>query len=519
MEVNKESRTVKSIRNTSIAFIGQIISVFLGFFNRTIFINVLGYKYVGINGLFSNILSLLSIAEMGFGTAITYTMYKPIAENDEEKISALLNLFRKVYYAIGTFVGVVGLILIPFLHMVVGDISQLPQDLPPIEFIYILYLSNTVLSYFFSYKRSIIMASQNGFIDSMNFLFFTILRNVLQVLVLFTTHSFIYYLIIQIASTILENINIARIADKKFKTIIGNKKAKLPQSDINDIKKNVFAMASYKLGYAIVTGTDNILITNLVSLFVNGLYSNYVLIASTVQELYRQIIQPITSSIGNLVATGSTEDSYNVFKKIMFINGFLAIFCTVCLMNLINPFIQILWKKESLLPSIFVYLYTFNFFITCNRECCRIYIDSVGLFWYVRWKTVAEAALNLFFSIVLAKYCNLGIYGIVLGTIISNLFTNFWWEPYVVYSKVFNKSIFNYYKEYAKIFGVLVLCAVLTVWATSFINVSLIGFILKGIVTVGISLIVFVSFNFRSSEFAYFKELFCSILNKLFSRG
>ena len=155
MEVNKESRTVKSIRNTSIAFIGQIISVFLGFFNRTIFINVLGYKYVGINGLFSNILSLLSIAEMGFGTAITYTMYKPIAENDEEKISALLNLFRKVYYAIGTFVGVVGLILIPFLHMVVGDISQLPQDLPPIEFIYILYLSNTVLSYFFSYKRSI----------------------------------------------------------------------------------------------------------------------------------------------------------------------------------------------------------------------------------------------------------------------------------------------------------------------------------------------------------------------------
>lgn len=519
MEINNESRTVKSLRNTSIAFIGQIISIFLGFFNRTIFINILGYKYLGISGLFSNILSLLSIAEMGFGTAITYTMYKPIAENDESKIAALLNLFRKVYYAIGTFVAIAGIVLILFLNYIVGDVSQLPTDLPPIVIIYLLYLSNTVLSYFFSYKRSIIMASQNGFIDSMNFLFFTLLRNVLQVVFLLTTKSFILYLIIQIACTILENINIARIADKKFATVIKNRKAKLPLEDINDIKKNVFAMASYKLGYAIVTGTDNILITNLVSLYVNGLYSNYVLIASTVQELYRQIIQPITSSIGNLVATGNGEASFVVFKKIMFINGFLAIFCTVCLMNLINPFIQILWKEESLLPSIFVYLYTFNFFITCNRECCRMYIDSAGLFWYVRWKTVAEAILNLFFSIILAKYFNMGIYGIVLGTIISNLFTNFWWEPYVVYSKVFHKSIFSYYYDYLKIFIVLIICSILTIFATSFFNVSIIGFILKGLVTVVITVVIFIIFNFRSDEFKYFIELLSSIARKVLVRG
>ncbi len=148
-----------------------------------------------------------------------------------------------------------------------------------------------------------------------------------------------------------------------------------------------------------------------------------------------------------------------------------------------------------------------------------MYIDSVGLFWYVRWKTVAEAILNLFFSILLAKYFNMGIYGIVLGTIISNLFTNFWWEPYVVYSKVFHKSIFSYYYDYLKIVVVLFICSVLTVLATSLIDVSILGFIGKGIITVLITIGVFVAFNFRSDEFKYFIELIGSIVKKVLVRG
>ena len=220
-------RTENSIRNTSVAIIGQMISVIGSFVVRTVFIKYLGNSYLGLNGLFSNILSLLSFAELGFGTAIVYAMYKPIAENDEKRISAFMNFYARIYRGIGCFILIGGLVLVPFLDFFIGDGSQIPAGLPPIGIIYILYLLNTALSYFFNYKRSIITASQNGYLDSINQLSFVLLRNLFQLGALVIFRSFVLYLVVQIGCTFLGNFFISLKGDKIYPYLKKNKNEKL----------------------------------------------------------------------------------------------------------------------------------------------------------------------------------------------------------------------------------------------------------------------------------------------------
>ena len=305
-----QSRTQKSLKNTFFALFSQLLAVFLGFLCRTVFIYTLGNSYLGISSLFSNVLSLLSITELGFSTAIIYTMYKPIANNDQKKIAALMNLYAQVYRVMGIIILVVGIILIPFLNLFISDISQMPTDLPPIWIIYLMYLINTLLTYFYGYKRSIIIATQNGYINSTNTLVFVVLRNILQIFILLCGGAFVFYLLIQLLTTFLENIRISLIADKMYPYLKTYNKEKVSQEDLSKIKKNIVAMASYRLGFGLINGTDNLIITKVSGFLVTGLYSNYMLLNSTVQELYRQIITPMTSAVGNLIATSDKSNSY-----------------------------------------------------------------------------------------------------------------------------------------------------------------------------------------------------------------
>lgn len=210
------NRSYNSIKNSIYAMIGQVVTIALNFISRTIFIHTLGVLYLGLNGLFTNLLSVLSFAELGFSTAIVYEMYAPLAKGNEMKVSALMNFYAKVYRYIGIFIFLAGIVLIPFLNSFIKDPASVPQDMPPLWVIYLLFLGNTSVSYFFNYKRSIIVASQNGYLDSLNQMRYNIIRNVLQIAVLYILKSFVLFLIIQVVCTFLSNISISLKADKIF---------------------------------------------------------------------------------------------------------------------------------------------------------------------------------------------------------------------------------------------------------------------------------------------------------------
>ena len=509
------SRTENSMRNTAVALLGQLSTIVLSFVTRTIFINSLGASYLGINGLFTNILSVLSFAELGFGTAIVYALYKPLAEKNEKKISALMNFYAKIYRTIGIFIFVAGTCLIPKLEFFIGDTSEIPSELPPLWIVYILYLLNSSVSYFFNYKRSLVTASQNGHIDSLNTLAFNVLRNVLQIVVLLCWHAFIPYLVIQIVCTLLGNIFISIKADKLFPYLKVYRKEKLDGGSVRTIIKNVMAMACHKLGSVIVSGTDNILISKFVGVLATGYYSNYTLLTSTVRTFYIQLFSPITASVGNYVAEKNKEETYVFFEKLFFVNAYIAIFCASCLATLVNPFIQILWGEKYVFNALIVAFIMLNFFLTCMRQTTCMFIDTNGLFWQVKWKSVIEAAVNLVASIFLAKVLHLGILGIIVGTTISTVCTNVWWEPYVVYKYAFSHKLVDYFIIYTKYAITGLLSVMITLLIESVLPNSVVFFIMRCLISAVIpNIIMFILFR-KTSEYRYVIELADQIIKKL----
>lgn len=502
-----KTRTENSIRNSTVALLSQGIIVLLSFITRTIFIKNLGANYLGINGLFTNILTVLSFAELGFGTAIVYALYKPLAENDYNKISALMNFYSKVYRFIGIFVLISGIILVPYLNFFINDVKELPGDMPPLWIVYILYLLNSSVSYFFNYKRSIVIASQNGYLDSLNQLTFTFVRNVVQILILIVFKDFLLYLIVQVVCTLLSNIIISIKADKLFPYLKEKKKEKLNKENLKEIVKNVSAMSFHKFGSVIVSGTDSILISKFVGVIAAGYYSNYVLLTTTVKTVYIQILSPITASVGNFVTSKTEDEVYKFFKKLFFLNAYIAIFCTSCLTSLVNPFISLLWGDEYTFSNITVYLIMFSFFINCMRQVSNIFIDTNGLFWQIRWKSFFEAIINFTVCLFLVKSLKLGVTGIVLGTIVSNIMTNFWWEPYVVHKFALKKPLLNYFISYSKVLVVYLITLLITLGIESYILENFAGFVIKSIISFIVpNLIIWIIYR-KTEEYKYFLSI------------
>lgn len=508
------NRTRSSVKNSATALLGQVVTIILNFVVRTIFIKTLGAAYLGINGLFTNILSVLSFAEIGFGTAIIYAMYAPLAFKDEVKVSKLMNYYAKVYESIGTFIFLVGLLLIPFLHFFINDISELPAALPPLWIIYLLYLCNTSISYFFNYKRSLIIASQNGHIDSLNQLYFSIIKGGLQILALFVFQDFLSFLIIQILCTFLGNYFISKKADKMFPYLAINKDKKIDKIDKDALRRNVFAMSFSKLGSVVITGVDDLLIAKFVGIIAMGIYSNYLLLTNTVRIVFMQMLLPITASVGNYVSEKSEEESHTFFKKLFFINAYFAICCFIALSTLVNPLIYLIWGKEYVFSTMITFLITFNFYLDRMRTTSQIFIDAKGLFWPIKWKSLFEAVINLSFAFYFLLVLKWGIESVIIATIISNLSTNIWWEPYVVFKYGFKKKVSTYYLSIIKYTSILTISYLIATYLQSFFSAGFDGFVIKGIIALIVPNIVIALFYYNTVELRYCLVLVKNIVNK-----
>lgn len=454
-------RTKKSIRNSTFALGGQLLTTILSFVTRTIFIMILGPAYLGVNGLFTSILSMLSFAELGIGTAIIYALYKPLADDDQEKISALMNLYEKVYRLIGLTVGLLGMLVIPFLENLIKDI---PDNIPNLLAIYLLFLFNSVASYFFVYKRSIVIASQNSHINTTNQCIFLLLQNVAQILILLTTQNYMLYLVIQIISSITSNIFISRTVNKMFPYLNKNKHSKLDTVSKKEIAKNVIGMMSLKLGSVLVGAKDNLFISNFVGILFVGLYSNYILITSTITLIVKQFFNAVTASVGNLNASQDNKKSYFIYKILFFINFWCYGFSGIALSVMCNQFIKIWIGEAFILQYSILAIIIINFFIYGMRQTALVFIDAYGLFWQIKYKPIIEAIINISVSLFFIMVLDMGIYGVLLGTTTSTILTNVWWEPYAVYKYGFQVKLRCYFERYAIYVMVVAINFLITDW-------------------------------------------------------
>ncbi|HET7724586.1 MAG TPA: hypothetical protein VFK68_08100 [Propionibacteriaceae bacterium] len=437
------TRTGKAVRNAGSAAAGQILSTVFAFITRTVFIYTLGATYLGVNSLFTNVLAVLSFAELGVGTAMTYALYGPLAKDDRAQLAALMGAYAKAYRVIGVTVAVVGAAVVPFL----GALMKGEPAVPHLVLLYLVYLSNSVLSYFISYSRSLLIASQNGHLDVLNRTGFALVQAVLQVGALVWTHSFLLFLVIQAVCQVASNVAITRQAHRMFPGVLFQRGTRLEPGVRRGLVRNVTGMVYSKLGSAAVSASTSLFISAFVGVVSVGLYSNYLLITGIVNVVVAQGIAAVAPGVGNLTATGSREASSLAFDRLFFMNFLLVGASTAFLAVLLNPFITVWVGAQYVLSGPVTMLVVVNFFLYGIRQTAITYINACGLFWAIRWKSVVEAVLSVALSVLFLTGFHLGIAGALLSVTFSTIATNLWWEPFVVMRRALDRGMSHYLRD------------------------------------------------------------------------
>ena len=438
------SRTENSLRNLRYAALLNLALVVVNFIARRVFVMVLSEQYLGLNGTFTNILSMLSIAELGVGTAITYSMYKPLAEHDEDLLLSLMALYRRFYRVIALVIALLGAALTPLLPYLTHDLP----DIAHIRLIYLLFVLDSALSYVLVYKQSLITADQKQYIVTAYRNLALMLLAVAQSAALLLTKNYYVYLALKLLSTLAINVLLARRSDRMYPFLRRRDVPALPGAVRAEISKNIRATLIHKLGTVVVFQTDNLLIALFVGAVSVGVYSNYVMITSGLTTAYLLVFRSLTASVGNLCAEEDKTRAREVFWRVDLFGRWLYGFSAICLVVLLNHFIGSVWlTREYLFPMELVLIIAANFYITGMRQSVLTYRDAMGLYWYDRYKAVFEALINLVVSIVLAR--PLGILGIFIGTFVSTVTTCLWVEPYMLFKHGFRAPVRGYFLRYA----------------------------------------------------------------------
>lgn len=512
---NKEkTRTENVIINSYAGLISQFLTLILSFISRTVFIQYLNIEYLGLNGLFSNVLNILSFAELGVGTAITYALYKPVAYNEKEKIKSLLKFYKKIYSIIGLTIFIIGISIMPILKYIIKDAPNINESL---YLIYFLFLFSNAITYFFSSKISFINVNQKNYIVYIYTQAFKILQIILQTVILIVTHNYILYLALQVIISIVSCYFLSKKADKLFPYIKEKYVKPLNKTDKKSIFDNIKGIFLYKLSPAILNGTDNIIITGFVGLAYVGLYSNYYLIINSLVLFISQFNTAIGSSVGNLNAIESSEKKEQVFYKIMYFDFCIYGICSALLISLINNFVNIWIGEEFLLSKFTLFTIILYFYINGMQAPLSTFRTTSGMFKKTKYAPIFEVIINIISSILLAKM--IGLPGVFLGTIISKLCVFVWLDPYILYKYLFKGKVVKYIMKYIKymliVFITSFICIVLS---NIFVATNYFEWFIKAIILGVVATIIFVFFTFNTQEFKYYKELFKELISKKLKR-
>ncbi len=500
-------RTKNSVYNIIGVIALYITKILFNFVGKTVLIRVMGDQYNGVSGLFANVISVLAIAELGIGSAIVYNLYKPVKENDIPAVKSLMRFYKKCYHIIAAVVLAAGLCILPFVRFFAVDVSVNES----VYVLYLFYLADSVVSYFFAYKRSLIYVYQKNYIISIFDVLYNFTLQVSQILVLLFTHNFLLYLFVMVICRIAENICIHIYANKKFRFLSDKDAEPISDNVKKDIVTKVKGLLFHNIGTYVVMGTDNILISRLVGIVEVGFYSNYNAVFGPLASILKQVITAVQASVGNLLVEKDYEKNYKIYRRLELVNFWLYSAVSISVFYEIQYFMTIWLGERYLFSNGIVFCLALNFWQTGMRNAPAVFKGAAGIFYEDRFVPIIESVINIVVSIVLAL--KFGIIGIFLGTFISSLCLFLYSYPFLVYKKVFNRSPKEYFVsllvfaiEWLLIF--VLMGAIAGVYDRIItIDNRVIDFIVRGVTIFISSNLVLLIIYGRSEEFKYYFNL------------
>lgn len=443
--MTNDSRTKKSIRNIAFLTGGKLIHVLLSFFARTLLIRYLGIEILGLDGLFTSIISVLSLAELGLSSAVIFSLYAPIANGGKGKIAAYINLFQQIYAIIGVGITVVGLAIIPILPKLI----RLPADVENINLIYILTILGTSVSYFFSGRRIILEADQKKYVVTVVDTICSTVMQLIQIIVMVVYKNYIFVLCSRILCNLISNLCVQCIGNKQYPYLADGCKEGLSKKERRALFSNTRAVLCHKIGGVFVTGIDNLVISAFIGTVITGIYSNYLMLINTVTAFITVGLNALIPSVGNLMVESSDiKHHYKVYETVVLMNYVVSTFCSVVLLCLLNPFVELWLGKEFLLDESVVLLLCIIFYISTMRYGIGAFCTAAGYFKETVKKPIMESLINVLVSLALVH--KLGLYGVFLGTLCSLLLGSVWVDPYILYKKWFKKDFLCHWKVYIR---------------------------------------------------------------------
>lgn len=448
-----QGRTKKGIVNIAYNLLNQIIMLVLAFVSRSVFIHYLGTEYLGINGLFSDVLNLLSMADLGFNTAMVYSFYKPLAENDYRKMAALTSFYKKVYNVIASVVAIAGLVMTPFLKYIV----KLDQPIDHLYLYYWLSLANIVVSYLCVYKTSILTADQKNYLVVRITMVFNIIKTAVQIFSLVLWQNYMVYLVIAAVGSLLSNVITSEKASAEYPFI--NQKAELDKAEKKNIFVNVGSSFIYKVSSVLITSTDNLLMSLMFGTITVGYYSNYLLIQTKITSFFSLLFTSLIAGIGSLIVKEDAEKRYEIFECEQMVGNILSMVVVPCYVALADEFICIWLGKNFVMDTSMVLAIGTNLYLSCVLQPLWSYREATGLYRKTKWVMAVCAGLNLILSVALGLL--IGVSGIIWASSLSRLLTYVWYEPKVLFKDFFalgpGKFFFSLLKNACYVAGLVVL--------------------------------------------------------------
>ena len=492
-----ENYTKKSAINSGVGLITSVFSCLLGFISRTVFLRLLTAEYLGVNGLFSNILTLLSFAELGIGEAMVYAMYKPAKNEDVEKTKSLLNFYKKAYLTIAAVVCLIGVFLSFFLEFFISEKPNIPENL---QLLFFLFLLNNIASYLMAHKQSILIVDQKRYVVSLVTQCVHIGTIVLQCAILFATHSYYLYLVCQILGTFFINLVLSFYINRKYPQFKKTAHVPLEQGEKDTIFKDVKALSISKIAGVVSNGSDSVIITKLFGLLPVGMISNYSLVISTINGFVWTALSSITGSLGRFNVDSSLERKRHVFRELYLLTFWIYAFVCICLMVLIDPFIIVWLGEQYLIEKPIAAALIFIVYVSGLNFPFYTFRVTSGIFDPMKYNYVLYAAVNIVLSIAFGWW--IGLVGVFMATFISRIICAEFKEGKIVFKDILQFSFFKYLLLYAGSALMLAFTYAVTQYVTNLVPLDgWGGLVAKAFVCAALINLIFLLAFFKTNAF------------------
>ncbi|SFP35158.1 Membrane protein involved in the export of O-antigen and teichoic acid [Butyrivibrio proteoclasticus] len=494
-------RVKSATRNIAFGYIGQVATMIMSFVLRKIFIMHLSETLLGINSTYTNILSILNMAELGIGTALNFSLYGPVSRGEKEKIKSYMQMYRKAYYCIALVVAVMGTALAPFLkYLVKKPDGVLLRDL---TLYYFIFLFNTVSSYFVAYKYSLVNAEQKNYVQTNILTITKVITVFFQIIVIVTTKNFYLFLITDAVIQLVQKIFVSRYLNKMYPYLTEKDITPLSKEESDTVWKKTKALVFHKVGDVARLQTDALIISSFIEVKMAGFVDNYNMVISSVSNFVNIIFNSVISSFGNLIATESREKQYEMFKVYRFFASWVYGYSCVGFMVLLTPLIRIMYGDYWALAPMVIYCILIDYYFKGDRIVLSNYKTAAGVFEQDKYLALIQGAVNLVISIALVQ-TPLGLAGIYIGTIVSGLIANIT-KPIIIYRACFDMSAKSYFidtcKYLASLVFVLVVCNAISIRLLANLNI-LTFLVMAVIITVVFNGVYFLLYG-RTAEFRY----------------